>query len=358
MVLRKSLRVHAGEHVTIESWTETLPAANAFVLESLLLGARPLLLYQDEPTYWAAAAEVRPEFLARLGEHRRAAMERTDVLVSFFGPSDRERVHAMPRPTMLKLGEYRDALYRAAARSGARAVQMAVGRASAASARMYGVELDRWKHELNAATLVDPAKLHAVGIALRRRLERGRELRITHPNGTDLRLYLKHRRPSLVDGIVPPASPKGDWNMVTLPAGVVNVALDEQQAEGVLRANVASSVGMSDTVGEVGGGRWTFAKGRLTRFTYEQGGEFFSPSYARAGAGRDRPGTLSIGLNPRIAMAPLLEDQGLGTVTLQIGRNDHAGGSTRSDWWAWLLLRDARAVLDGKILLDRGRLHP
>jgi leucyl aminopeptidase (aminopeptidase T) len=223
---------------------------------------------------------------------------------------------------------------------------------------MYGMDLDRWKEELNQATLVAPAKLHAVGTALSRRLERGREIRITHPNGTDLRLHLKGRKPSLVDGIVPPASPRGDWSMVTLPAGVVNVALDERRADGVFRANVPSSVGMSDTVGEVAGGRWTFDGGRLVRFTYEQGVEFFTPSYGRAGPGRDRPGTLSIGLNPRLAVAPLLEDQGLGTVTLQIGRNDHAGGSTRSDWWAWLLLRGARVVLDGKVLLDRGRLRP
>ena len=358
MVLRKCLRVRPGEQVTIDSWSETLAAANAFVLESLRLGARPMLLYQDEPTYWAAAAEVPPKFLARLGEHRRAALERSDVLVSFFGPSDRERVHAMPRKTMFQLGEFQDALYRAAERSRARAVMMAVGRASPASARMYRVDLARWKEELTAGSLVDPTKLHAVGRALARRLERGRELRITHSNGTELRLYLRGRKASVDDGVVPAGSAKREWSMATLPAGVVSVALDERRADGVFRSNVRSSVGLSDTVGDFAGGRWTFANGRLTRYTYEEGQEFFAPSYGRAGAGRDRPGTLSIGLNPKISMSPLLEDQGLGTLTLLIGRNDHMGGSTKLGWWAWLNLRGGSLAIDGRTVLADGRLSP
>ncbi len=59
-VLVKSLRVRKNERVVVEGWTGTMEAANAFVLEALRLGAQPLLLYRDEPTYWAAATEIRP----------------------------------------------------------------------------------------------------------------------------------------------------------------------------------------------------------------------------------------------------------------------------------------------------------
>ena len=106
VVLRKCLRLRPGEHVTVESWSETLEYANAFVLEALRLGARPLLLYQDEPTYWAAVAESRPSNLARVGEHLRGAIAKSDALVTFFGPSDRERFHALPPATMFRLSEY------------------------------------------------------------------------------------------------------------------------------------------------------------------------------------------------------------------------------------------------------------
>lgn len=356
VVLRKCLRLRPGEHVTVESWSETLEYANAFVLEALRLGARPLLLYQDEPTYWAAVAESRPSNLARVGEHLRGAIAKSDALVTFFGPSDRERFHALPPATMFRLSEYRDALYGAAAKARTRAVQIALGRASPASARMYGVDLASWKAELVAGTTVDPELLHRRSRRIERLLRTGRSLEITHPNGTRLRLGLRRRRPQVSDGRVPPASPKGDWSLVQLPAGVVSVALDERIADGILRSNVRNSVGVCDSVGEVEGGRWTFTNGRLSRFTYDRGQELFSQSYERGGPGKDRVGVLSVGLNDRISMAPLLLDQETGALTLQIGRNDTAGGTNHANWWAWLVIRGADLRVDGKALVEGGKL--
>lgn len=356
VVLRKCLRVRPGEHVAVESWSETLEYANAFVLEILQLRARPLLVYQDEPTYWAAVAENRPSDLARVGDHLRAAIAKSDALVSFFGPSDRERSHALPWSTRFRLGEYPDALYGAAAKAGTRAVQLALGRASPASARMYGVDLATWKGELVAGTLVDPGLLHRRALRIARLFSTGRSIEISHPNGTRLRLGLRRRRPQVSDGLVPRARPKGDWGLVQLPAGVVSVALDERVADGVFRSNVRNSVGVSDTVGEVEGGRWTFTGGRLDRFSYDRGHELFSQSFERGGAGRDRVGLLSVGLNDRISMAPLLLDQQAGVLTLQIGRNESAGGINHAFWWAWLILRGADLKVDGKMVVKAGKL--
>ncbi|MGC2789291.1 MAG: helix-turn-helix domain-containing protein [Thermoplasmata archaeon] len=353
-VLRKCLGVRSGEQVTIESWTATLGQANAFVLEALRIGARPMLLYQDEATYWAAATECRPDFLARLGAHRRAAVERTDVLVSFFGPSDRARAHALPRRVQLRLGEYQDAVYRAAARAGSRAVQLAIGRASPASARMYGVDLPSWTKELIDGSLVDPKVLHRRGRRIAARFQDGRSIEIRHSNGTNLRLRLKHRKAELSDGIVGAARHRGDWRLATLPAGVVSVAVDEAYAEGTFRANLSSAAGISGDVDDFVGGEWTFEAGRLVNYAYERGGETFEESFRRAGAGRDRPGSVAVGLNDRLAISPLLEDQGAGTITMHIGRNDPLGGSTRVPWWAWLFLRGGDLTVDGEFLVRKG----
>jgi len=356
VILRKSLRVRAGEHVAIESWSETLEYANALVLETLRIGAHPLVLYQDEPTYWAAVAENRPSRLARVGDHLRAAIAKSDALVTFFGPSDRERMHALPWSTRFRLGEYGDHLYGAAARAGTRAVQLALGRASPASARMYGVDLATWRAELITGTTVDPGLLRRRARRLVGPLLRGRALEISHPNGTRLILGLRHRRPQVSDGIVPPAAPRGDWSLVQLPAGVVSVALDERVAEGTFGSNVRNSVGVCDAVGDVEEGRWTFRGGRLERFSYVRGQDVFTPSYERAGPGKERVGVLSIGLNDRISVAPLLFDQMAGALTLQIGRNDTSGGTNHVAWWAWLILKGADLKVDGTALVREGRL--
>ena len=104
------------------------------------------------------------------------------------------------------------------------------------------------------------------------------------------------------------------------------MVLDERVADGTFCSNVPDPVGVMDSIGEVSGGRRVFERGKLVRFSYRQGQATLSQSYARAKIGRERPGTLSIGLNDRISLSPLLRDQAYGSITLQIRRNDHVGG--------------------------------
>ena len=355
-VLRRCLRVRRRECVVIQSWSATRSLADAFVLECRRIGAQPLHLYENEEVFWASAMEARPVDLARLGAHTRAALERADALVSFFGPSDRARYHALWPEVRTRLGDYQDAFDRAAARSGCRAVVMAVGRASEASARFYNVNLAEWRTELLAGCLVDPAVLRRRASRLVRLLSSGRSLRITHSNGTDLRLRLKHRTPELSDGFAGRRHDPRAWEKVTLPAGVVAVALDESFAEGVYRSNVPSAAALSGEVGDYAGGCWTFRGGRLTEFRYDRGGPAFEASYRTGGTGRDRPASLSFGLNDRLAISPLLEDQGWGTLSFHIGRNEHLGGTNHATWWAWLFLRGANATIDDQPILSQGRL--
>jgi len=357
-VLGRCLRLTRGERVAIETWTTTLSEANAFVLEATRVGARPMLLYQDEPTFWATTSEVSTENLGRVGDHVKAAIERSDAFVSFFGPSDRERWHALPADVQARVCELDDAVYAAAERAGVRACQMALGRASAASARMYDVDLRRWRRELIAGCLVPPERFRKLAHGLAERLGSGKELRVSHSNGTDLTLRLRHRTPNFADGAVNAPRRKGNWSLVTLPAGVVSVAVDERVADGTFRANVRSSVGLSNAVGVFDGGRWTFERGRLVRYAYDEGGTLFDESYRTAGEGRDQLGSIAVGLNDAIRTAPLLEDQGLGTITLHLGRNDFLGGSNRATWWAWLYLRGADLAVDGELVVRRGKICP
>ncbi|HUI38752.1 MAG TPA: hypothetical protein VLY85_03870, partial [Thermoplasmata archaeon] len=109
-------------------------------------------------------------------------------------------------------------------------------------------------------------------------------------------------------------------------------------------------------VGVFDSGRWTFERGRLVRYAYDEGGALFDESYRAAGEGRDRLGSVAVGLNEEIRTAPLLEDQGLGTITLHLGRNDFLGGSNRAAWWAWLYLRGADLSVDGELVVRRGKV--
>lgn len=354
-VLMKSLQVRRGESILIETWSGTLPWANAFQLESLRLGAKPVLFYRDEEAYWAALAEGPIAAMAEMGRHERAALDGTDVLVSFFGPSDRARYHALPGATIEKLCMYEEAWADASRKAGVRGVSLALGRVSAPSAEMYGVDLETWKRELMEGTLADPRAMRRTGARWKDALHRGKEVTIRHANGTDLTLHLRGREVELDDGIVGGPGTGRAGGLAVLPAGIVRVALEERFAEGVFRSNVDSGTGLMDAVGEVSGGRWTFRGGKLERFSYDKGQSMFQRSFGAAPRGKEKPGFVSIGLNPAISSIPLMEDQGLGTITLQIGRNDPYGGSNKVAWWAWLMLRGADLVVDGRPLLKGGR---
>ncbi len=191
---------------------------------------------------------------------------------------------------MLKLCEFQDSLYDAAAKAGARSVQLAHGRVSEASERMYGVDLDRWRNELIDATLVDPKELEHQAHRLVQRLQDGKELTVRHAGGTNLRLGLRGRVPDAAVGKVRGTDTRRKWNLVQLPAGVVTVGLDERVADGTFCSNVTNSVGVMDTIGEVSGGRWTFEDGGLKRFHYDRGHQLFAQSYGRAGPAGSGPG--------------------------------------------------------------------
>lgn len=361
-VLRKTLKVRAGENVTIETWSGTLPWATAFVLEARRIGARPVLLVEDEDVYWKSLASAEPKALGNLGRHEWALLERTNAYVFFWGPGDMAREMKLPQKTKDAMWAYEDRWFATANRAGLRLARLFMGRVTPASARMYGVDENAWRRELVEGALVDPEIMHRAGTRVAERLRTGREVHIQHPNGTDITLRLKHREPLLHTGILESRrrGNNGHGGMhagvqdVNIPAGYATAALDEDAAEGRF---VANGVGWFEDV-RLRGGIWEFRNGRLLHYSYLDGRERFDRAYADAGRGRDFPGMLSIGLNPKMHMAPLMTDQGFGVVTLSIGANRYAGGTTetKNSFFSWLHLKGADLTIDGKPLVKKGRV--
>ena len=154
--------------------------------------------------------------------------------------------------------------------------------------------------------------------------ENGHHVVITHRNGTKLELRLKGRKAFVDDGVIDEADVKAGFGESNIPSGVVDVAVDEEFAEGRFIANRPTRHGPSR--GRSDGGDWTFKNGKLSKYSYSRGQKHFSDMYLKAGGDRDRPGILSIGLNPKIRNSPLFEDQEKGVVAFFIGSNEWLGG--------------------------------
>jgi leucyl aminopeptidase (aminopeptidase T) len=351
-VLRRTLGVRPGENVAIETWGHSLAWADAFVTQTRRLGAHPLVIYESESGFWDSVEGRIPRGMGVIGGHELAALDSTQAWVYLPGPASRRRLREAPDRVRRVLDDWDHQWFRAARASGVRACRLELAEADEESARFYGVDLAEWHRELIEGSRVDPAQLRRASRKMVERFRQGRRMSISHPNGTRLDLGLVGRAPAVQDGQVDEEDLRAGRNMAVLPAGYALVALDERFAEGVFVSNRASR----HNRGTFAGARWTFHAGRLVASEIAEHPEVFDEAFAEGGRGRDRPALLSIGLNPKIRIAPLWEDAQRGTVAFYIGSNDDFGGRTHGEYREYALLEGADVSVDGQPLLRGGEL--
>lgn len=356
-ILRNTLRVRRGESLLIETWSETLPWAASAVLEARILGARPMLVVEDEETYWKSVDEAPVANVAQVGSHDWAALTASDAYLYFYGPMDVLREEKLPPAVTGRVEATDHEWFRLVEKSGVRAARWDLGRTDERWARRFGVDLEKWRRELIEAATVDPRTLRKEGVRVAEAYRRGREVRITHPNGTDLTLRLAKRPPRVDDGVVDEDDVRSGNVFAVVPSGVTTIAVDETYAEGTFVANVMGVMFMRGVETPLGNGRWRFERGHLTEYAFASGGDDFRRAFETLGAGKDRPGILSVGLNPRISTIPLLFDQERGVVTVAIGRNSPLGGATETPrFTTFRSIRGATLEIDGKPVVDRGEI--
>jgi leucyl aminopeptidase (aminopeptidase T) len=347
-VLTKNLQVKPGENVVIEGWSRMLPWATALARETRRLGAYPLVLYEDEDAYWDSVDSHEDDVLGASPSHEWAVLGKTDVYIHMWNAGDRLRMNELPTKRSEKLFGWNPAWYKAAAKAGLRGSRLEIGRPFPSLAKVYGVDEAAWKEQVIAGSLVDPVRLHAIGAPIARALQTGRRVRIRDDRGTDLTLGLAHRRAQLEDGRISAEARKTPFGMLNLlPAGTVRAALDENVADGTIVANRS----WYNDVGMATGGRFEFRKGRLVSHHYDTGAEFFDNDYRKGGKGRDQPGYISLGLNPKLHNTPQLEDREAGAVTVTVGSNVfQPGGKNKSKSSGLVVNVGARVEIDGRPL--------
>lgn len=352
-VLKNTLRLKRGENVVIETWSEALPWAKPFVAEARKMGANPLLLYEDEESFWDALKTGDARHTGRVGTHEWAALEKSAAYVFFFGPSEWPRAESISAKNLAGVAAYNPEWYRRAAKAKIRGARMYLGRTSQLAADRWQLDLDAWREELVRASLVPPSELHALGTRIGERMKKGKKVRITHPNGTEVSFRLKKYPVQLDDSLVDESDLKMGNSMATIPGGVVGVSIDHTSAEGSIIGNHTTY----PNSGPVTGTRWNFSDGRLKSQSYETGGKPIEDAYAKAPRpGKDRLGFFSVGLNSEITKLPQMEDQEIGAILFQLGGNSFRGGKNVSPFGAWTVVKGADLSIDDKPVLQGGRI--
>jgi leucyl aminopeptidase (aminopeptidase T) len=354
-IVTKYLKVRAGENAIIESWAHTMPMASAMVDEVRRVGGEVLLVHNDEDAWWRAMDRKQSKLLGRSSAPEWAALKAADVYVNFWGPGDTDRIVKLPDKPGDEAFAWNWPWYAVARKAGLRGVRMTTGFVTEGRAKEWGVDLARWQEDVLRASLVDPEATAKIGVRLGKAFSRGKKVRITHPNGTDVEVALAGIATRLTDGRPHPWH-KGDPASGMLqqnPAGTLDVALDSRTAEGTFHANRRTNIWWTVHTG----GTLEFADGKLTSWSFENGEEEFARQYKKGTAGKDRASILKFGLNPAVQDVPNLETVEGGSVSLQIGGNRFLPGATNgSNFFSWFSLAGSEIAIDGTPVIRGGKI--
>ncbi len=359
-LVKSYLRVKPDENVIVEAWAHTLSMSSAIVDEVRRVGGRAFLAYEDEDAWWRAIERKQAKALGRLSDPEWAAIAAADVYVQFWGPADSARLQKLPEKTVYEdWGDgWFDRWYKLARSTGLRGDRVATGWVTDSRVRHWGESKQRWTKALLEACLADPEESAASGRRLARALTGRKTVRVTHANGTDLEVALAGVPARVYDGRPHPNNAAySEFDMLgSFPDGRLRVALDGKTAEGRIVSNRSSYDELWYPWARYSGGVFEFSGGRLTSFSFEHGEAEFARKYARGTAGKDRTGSLCIGLNARLRNVPYLETQERGSFQLAVGRNAFLGGDNASDFNGSLCVAGSEISVDGTPVVRAGKI--
>jgi aminopeptidase len=183
----------------------------------------------------------------------------------------------------------------------------------------------------------------------------GKELEITHPNGTSLKVGLDSRPAYISDGIISDDDvAKGNLE-VYLPAGEAAVITASNSGTGKFIVEKDYFQGK-----EVHNLVLNFENGKLTSFTGEGDGfAAMKAAFDAHGEGKELLSYVDIGLNPSFTLTPstrLGNWVSAGMVSVGTGNNTWAGGTNDSTGSMGGHLAGCTVKVDGKVIVENGVL--
>jgi aminopeptidase len=357
-VVVQSAGVNQGDLVLVFGSDEDLPLLEDIAVEVRKRGASPLVsvgserlsrrLYDEVPAKYDGQAPAMMMQLAGIVDviiNTEAGEGRTFQGVDPKRIAARGKAAAPVADLMRKRGVRMVALGNGLYPSAERAEQFGISREALADMMYGGVDADY------------PA-LQSSGQQVRQVLAAGKELRITNPNGTDLRVGISGRPITVNDGIISAEDRKkgGAATSVWLPAGEVYLTPVPGTAEGTVVADQFFFQGKP-----IEGLRLVFKAGKLTSMTAKDGLAPLQAEYDAAGPGKDVLGVIDVGINPGIKSpdrSPVHVWGKAGTVTVSVGDNTWAGGNNQVNFGLAAYSPGSTMTIDGKPLVQEGRLVP
>ena len=349
-VLSTTLGIEAGDDLIVETWDHGLPVATAFVYRARELNAHPMLLFEDEETFWKSAESLPEDRLGKVGEHEWAAIEKSKGYVFIPGPANFTKIWKN-FPKFRAATAYNEEWYERAKRYRLKGARIALAYATRERARSYKIPLAAWQKMLLAASSLDYSILKNRAEKIAPNFRTG-EVRVTATNGTDLTLHLAGREPYAEDCTVDANDLDHGRNVANIPGGNLSACPDEARGEGTVIFDRPTAY-----MGKwVGGVRFDFKDGTLTNYQARLNAPLFKSNYEKAAGDKGKVALVGVGLNPKAKVGFLQDSIVEGAVTVAIGGNDDVGGNNKTDYYFAGVLTKATLTVDGRVIVKSGKL--
>ncbi len=224
-------------------------------------------------------------------------------------------------------------------------------------AKRFGMSQDDLAKTFWEAVNSDYTAVQTTGEKVKGALSTGKEVHITNPNGTDLKVKIEGRPFFVSDGIISADDVKkgGPAVSVYLPAGEVFCAPVAGSAAGKVVESQTFFRGK-----ELNNLTLTFAAGKLTAMTGSGPGfGDLKAQYDATGDGKELFAFVDFGINPNLHIWPASKLGNWiqsGMVTVGIGNNAWAGGDNKVSYGLTNYLPGSTVTLDGKTVVENGVL--
>src|SRR5256886_5620169 len=139
-VSRRTLHIQPKEDVIVETWNHGLPIATKVVYQVRAAGASPMLLFEDEDTYWKSVTTLPESNRGQVGSHEWKAMSEADGYVFIPGPADITKIREAGKKNSAATPD-NDEWYRRAKRNRLRGARLGLGYVTEGRARSYGFDV-------------------------------------------------------------------------------------------------------------------------------------------------------------------------------------------------------------------------
>ena len=223
-------------------------------------------------------------------------------------------------------------------------------------AKHFGITPEKLAETFWAAVNTDYSGVQATGEKLKTTLSAGKELQITSPEGTDLKVKIEARPFFVSDGIISPEDVQkgGPAVSVYLPAGEIYTTPVAGTAEGKIVIAQDYYRGKEFTNLTL-----VFAGGKMTSMTGSGPGfDAMKKDYdAVTDPGKDLLSYVDFGINPNLKIWPASKIGNwvqAGMVSLGTGNNTWAGGDNKASFDAGSHLGGCTVTLDGNTIIEKG----